>query len=585
MADQVSLVEYLFQRLKELGVRSVHGVPGDYTLTMLDYVKPMGLRWVGNANELNAGYAADGYARTKGISALITSFGVGELSAINAVAGAYAEKAPVVHVVGTAPIAAQKMGANLHHSLGDGNLRVFANMYKSVTVAQANLIDVSSAPDLIDSTLRQCLLQSRPVYIEVPIDMVNVKLPRPTGPIDHHIPGYSEIVENQAVDRLLEKIQGAQRPLMLVDGFTARFDVHEELNALIKLTGFPTLTTPFGKSVVNETLPNFHGIFYGMAGSADQTAWVQNCDLVLHFGPLLSDTNTFGFTALPSKNATIVLEKHSMDVGESSGNAKSYSGLCIKSLLGKVASKLKQAKLKPFEPFPEDPTHPRELLKTLQTPPKDKPIDQYTFWLYMSKHFKSGDVVMTESGTSSYGCQSFVLPQDKTVVCSSIWLSIGYMLAAAQGVSLAKRDAASDGITKPSRTILFEGDGSLQMSAQAISDIIRNRLDVIIFVINNNGYTVERIIHGFDEDYNDIQPWRNLEAPSYFGAPANDPSYPVRTRTVKTWGDLQSVMEDPEIQEGKGLNMIEVFMSIEDAPESLTKFVEYIKARASAAAK
>lgn len=254
MADQITLVEYLFLRLKELGVKSVHGVPGDYTLTMLDYLEPMGLHWVGNANELNAGYAADGYARIKGISALITSFGVGELSAINAIAGAYAEKLPVVHIVGTAPIAAQSTGACLHHSLGDGNLRVFADMYKSVTVAQANLIDAGLASHLIDSTLKQCLAQSGPVYLEVPIDMVNVKVPTPFKPIDLSIPGRSKILEDHALDALLRRIKGARQPLILVDGFAARFGLQDSINELVKCTCFPTLTTPFGKSLVDEEI-------------------------------------------------------------------------------------------------------------------------------------------------------------------------------------------------------------------------------------------------------------------------------------------------------------------------------------------
>ena len=584
MEDQVALAEYLLLRLKELGVESVHGVPGDYTLTMLDYVKPTGLHWVGNANELNAGYAADGYAKVKGISALITSFGVGELSAINAIGGAYAEKVPVVHVVGTAPVAAQTSGACLHHSLGDGNLRVFADMYKSVTVAQANLVDPETAPHLIDSTLRQCIMQSRPVYIELPVDMVKIKVSRPKEPINLSIPAYNKLLEDQAIEKILAKISRAQKPLILVDGFTARFDIRQNLNDLIRLTGFPTLTAPFGKGLVNETLPNFHGVFAGSAGDAAQLAWVQNCDLVLHFGPLLSDTNTFGFTAIPKKEVTVVFEKDNVDLGEPSAYLENYRGICIKSLLQKVTAKVEGLTLVPFEPFPADPTHPRELLKVLPTPPRDVPIDQYTFWLLISKFFRPGDIIMTESGTASYGCQSFVLPPDTRLIVSSIWLSIGYMLAASQGIALAQREKSRSKGRKPSRTILFEGDGSLQMSAQAISDIIRNRLDLTLIVLNNDGYTVERIIHGFYENYNDIQPWRNLEAPNYFGAPRDDPSYPVRTRSVKNWGDFQSVFEDPEIQEGKGLNVIEVFMSIEDAPSSLKKFVQFIKARNGAAA-
>ena len=177
MAEHIDLAEYLFRRLHQLGVRGIHGVPGDYNLTALDYVAPAGLEWVGNCNELNAGYAADGYARVKGIGAVVTAFGVGELSAINAIGGAYAEMAPVVHIVGTPPTSIQNSGACMHHSLGDGNFRVFAEMAAKVTVAQANLTSAQTAPSEIDRVLRQCLLQSRPVYIELPTDLVSEKIP------------------------------------------------------------------------------------------------------------------------------------------------------------------------------------------------------------------------------------------------------------------------------------------------------------------------------------------------------------------------------------------------------------------------
>ncbi|KAF7537178.1 hypothetical protein G7Z17_g12900 [Cylindrodendrum hubeiense] len=581
MNNEIPLADYLFQRLAQLGVGSVHGVPGDYTLTLLDSVEPAGLNWVGNANELNSGYAADAYARIKGISALVTSFGVGELSAINAVGGAYAEKAPVVHIVGTTPVAAQNAGACLHHSLGDGNFRVFANMYKSVTVAQANLIDAKEAPRLIDMVLRECILQSRPVYIEVPTDMVGALVAAPTGLIDLSTPGYSKLLEDEMVDKLLEKIQQAKRPMIFVDGFAARFDIRGDLNELIRRTAFPTLTTPFGKSLVNEKLPNFHGVYIGLVGSPEHSAWVKSRDLVLHFGPLPSDVNTFGFTASPNAEATVTLEADTITIGSTSASPTKHHGIRIKSLLEKLVAKLDGVKLAVAEPFPENPEDPRQLLKSLPTPASDSIVDQYSFWLRISEFFRPGDIILTETGTASYGGQSFVLPEDTMLINSSIWLSIGYMLAASQGVSLAQREMVKEGTRRPGRTILFEGEGSLQMSAQSISDIIRNRLDVTIIVVNNNGYTIERMIHGFNASYNNVQPWRNLEAPSYFGAPENDPSYPVTTRKAHNWGELESVLADPLIQQGKGLNMVEVFMNIDDAPVSLKKFGAYLAVRNS----
>ncbi|KAJ5496530.1 hypothetical protein N7463_008517 [Penicillium fimorum] len=581
-APQMDLGEYLLQRLAQLGLGSIHGVPGDYNLTVLDYLEPAGLHWVGNANELCAGYAADGYARIKGIGALITSFGVGELSAINAIGASYAEKAPVVHIVGTPPRAAQESGACLHHSLGDGNFRVFADMYKSVTCAQANLWDASTAPQLIDATLKECLLQSRPVYIEIPTDLVRAKVPAPHVPIDLSSADYDEGFEDKVVDSLVVRIQSCKQPLILVDGFTARFGVRDDINALVKLTGFPTLTTPFGKSIVDEKEPNFHGVYLGSAGGESYQSYVQGCDLVLHFGVLGSEVNTFGFTALPPPAATVTFDKYSVSLGTTEKVPAKSRLLSINTALSKLLRRLNGLEIPIPEPYPEDPFLPREVLKSLPEPVDTASIDQYSLWLRMSWFLQPGDIVMTETGTASYGGQSIALPDGTTLINSSIWLSIGYMLGACQGATLAQREMVKDGTRSPGRTILFEGDGSLQMTAQAISDIIRNKLDVTIFVLNNNGYTIERIIHGFSEAYNDIQPWRNLQAPGYFGAVSGDASYPVRTECAQNWGELQTILQRPDIQEGKGLNMIEILMSMDDAPESLRKFVEYLKKRNSA---
>ena len=136
----LTVSDYLLQRLNEIGINHLFGVPGDFNLAFLDRViaHPR-LAWVGCANELNAAYAADGYARSQGAAALLTTFGVGELSAINGTAGSYAEYLPVIHIVGAPSQQAQRRGDLIHHSLGDGDFSHFLRMQREVTVAQAAL--------------------------------------------------------------------------------------------------------------------------------------------------------------------------------------------------------------------------------------------------------------------------------------------------------------------------------------------------------------------------------------------------------------------------------------------------------------
>ncbi|KAJ8123194.1 hypothetical protein ONZ43_g791 [Nemania bipapillata] len=206
LTKPVDVAEYLFTRLYQIGIRSIHGLPGDFNLVAIDYIPKVGLEWVGNANELNAAYAADGYARVKGIGAIVTTFGVGELSAINGLAGAYSERVPVVHIVGCPSTISQRSGMLLHHTLGNGDFNVFAGMSASVSCVVAKLNDPSEIAAQIDHALRECYLRSRPVYIMLPTDMVTKKVEGEllNTEIDLHDPSNDEDKENYVVDVVLK---------------------------------------------------------------------------------------------------------------------------------------------------------------------------------------------------------------------------------------------------------------------------------------------------------------------------------------------------------------------------------------------
>ena len=580
---QIDLADYLFRRLYQLGIRAIHGVPGDYNLTALDYVEPAGLDWVGNCNELNAGYAADGYARVKGISGVVTAFGVGELSAINAIAGAYAEKAPVVHIIGTPPTTLQESGACMHHSLGDGNFRFCAEMYAKVTVAQANLVEAATAPEDIDNALRECLIQSRPVYIELPTNMVTAKVSstRLDQEINTSLPHDDEGFEEEEVDLILSRLYAAQQPFIIVDGFARAYNILDECNELVKRAGIPTSTTPFGKSIVDETLPNFHGVYAGSAGLQDYVPWAKSCDLVLRIAPLNSDVNTYGFSTIPNPAVTITFDRDAVRFGPahtdgtSSDSSTHYRTLSIKSLLNALLTKLDESKLYKPDPYPSHLGNPRAELALLPKTGDHDHIDQHTFYRRISPFFNRGDIILTETGTPSVGGRDLILPPHTILINSSIWLSIGYMLGAAQGAAIAHKELVSSSASDvhSGRTILIMGDGSFQVTAQELSTIIRKRLDMTILLINNDGYTIERWIHGMKETYNDIASWRYLDAASFFGADLDDQSYPITSIKATNWGEMNRALQSEAFTKGKGLTMVEVCMGREDAPESLKKLV------------
>lgn len=581
MSDSIDLAEFLFRRIYEAGARAVHGVPGDYNLTALDYVEPAGLDWVGNCNELNAGYAADGYGRIKGIGALITTFGVGELSAINAIAGAYAERSPLVHIVGTPARGLQQRGAKLHHSLCNGSpddYSIFADMCTKITVAQENLVDVSTAPSQIDRALGACTRHRRPVYIQLPADMVDAKVPASSLsiPLDLSLEPNDNKAEEAAAELILQRIYQSKQPFILVDAGASRYNMAAETNELVKATGFPTATTPFGKGIVCETMSNFHGV-YGTVGDHVFVPWVNECDLILYIGPFENNVNTYYFKTIPEPSKTITFNEDSVQIGTSAGESTQW-GLHPGGLLRRILSRLDRGALCQYVEYPKLPNL-REHLKSLVPVQKTDPLRQDTFWKRISEFFEPGDIIMTETGTPSTGGRDFVLPPQTTLVNSGVWLSIGYMLGASQGVALAQRDLAAAGSRK-GRTILFEGDGSFQMTAQELSTIIRKRLDMIIFLINNDGYAIERLVHGADAVYNDIAPWRYLETPHCFGAPT-DGSYKTMTARASNWGELTEIIYKDDFRHGSGLRMVEIMMERMDAPVILKKLLESYSASAS----
>ncbi|KAL3484622.1 thiamine diphosphate-binding protein [Aspergillus germanicus] len=548
----VDVAEYLFKRLYQLGVRVIQGVPGDYNLAALDYIPKAGLEWVGNCNELNAGYSADGYARIKGISAIISTFGVGELSALNGIAGAYSEHVPVVHIVGQPTIASQKDGLLLHHTLGNGDYNVFANISSNLAVAVVKISDPHHAPTLIDHALRECWLQSRPVYIALPADMVKQKVEgdRLTSPIDLREPPNEVEKENYVVDVVLRYLAAAKSPIILVDAGAIRHDALDVVNELIRKSGFPTFVAPMGKGAVDETLPQFGGVYAGNGSPQAVRQSVEGADLILSIGALKSDFNTTGFSYRTSRLNTIDFYTDHVQVRYSH-----YPEVRMKGVLQKIIHRIQGLETPYSDPF--------ALNKAECTPSSESPGSAIThawLWPTLSRWLREGDIIVTETGTANFGIWETRFPKSVTAISQVLWGSIGYSVGACLGAALATRDM------KERRVLLFVGDGSFQMTAQEISTIIRQNLKPIIFVICNGGYTIERYIHGPEERYNDIQPWKHGALIEAFARPCQRD---YSTFQVRTRGELEALFNSSDFASAPYFQLVELYMPRDDAPSAL----------------
>ncbi|KAL1971048.1 hypothetical protein VTN77DRAFT_2882 [Rasamsonia byssochlamydoides] len=564
----VDIAQYLFTRLYQLGIRSIQGVPGDYNLTALDYIPKAGLKWVGNCNELNAAYSADGYARIKGISALITAFGVGELSAINGIAGAYSEHVPIVHIVGQPSTLSQRDHILLHHTLGNGDFNVFSNMAASVACASVKLTDPLEAPTLIDHALRECWIQSRPVYIALPTDMVQKKVEgeRLQTPIDLTEPVNEEEKEEYVVDVVLRYLHAAKNPVILVDAGAIRHRALDVVHDLVEKSNLPTFVTPMGKGAVDETLANYGGVYAGDGSNEGVRERVEAADLILSIGPLKSDFNTAGFTYRTSQLNTIDFDSDRVQVRYSQ-----YPQVRMKGVLRKVIARM--GTLSNVHPGPI-PTNKPTISGT--GTPTNSSITHNWLWPAIGRWLREKDIIITDTGTANFGIWETRFPKDVTAISQVLWGSIGYSVGACLGAALAAREAGEN-----QRVILFVGDGSFQMTAQEVSTMIRQGLNIVVFIICNNRYTIERYIHGWNAEYNDIQPWNHLDLVKAFSGERGrtqaqaqvQGQQPFKTRTyqVRTRTEMEALLSNPDFSSAPVpcFQLVELYMPQDDAPAAL----------------
>ncbi|KAM0788188.1 hypothetical protein ACM66B_001347 [Microbotryomycetes sp. NB124-2] len=586
--DEVYLGGYLIERLVQLDVVKMFGVPGDFNLSFLDLVEDHErMDWVGCCNELNAAYATDAYARVKqsqanyigskqgrknqggvkGLGALLTTFGVGELSAMNGVAGAYSERVPIIHIVGVPSTKAQQNKFLLHHTLGDGQFNVFEEASRGITKAQAFLQSADNACDEIDRILRVALQTARPTYLTLPTDLVYapVKRARLDKPVVPSTPSVDvkttlpagikvgddaveelEFVTNE-ISRLWNK---AERPVVLVDACTIRFGVSHLVRDFIEHTKIPYFSTPMGKGTLDEDAKKgFGGVYVGDVSDPEVKKAVESTDLMISVGTLASDFNSGEFSWQVKKENLIELHSDHTLV-----QYAHYPSVPFHTLLPALTKTL-QPKTSDFAPSDAG------LVRDIPASAQDEMVTQEAFWPLMGKFFKDDDVVLAETGTSSFGMINTPLPNNATFLSQVLWGSIGWAGGATLGALLAAKEAGYD-----RRVILFIGDGSLQLTVQEIATMLRHDLKPILVVLNNDGYVIERLIHGKKRVYNDISSWNWQQLLNLFNAKGL-----VETKSFKaeTRKQLEEILNDQEFQKADKAQLLEVMMDRLDAPKAL----------------
>ncbi|MEU5303473.1 alpha-keto acid decarboxylase family protein [Streptomyces noursei] len=548
--SEITVGAYLLRRLREMDIEHVFGVPGDYNLGFLDQVVACpGLEWVGTCNELDAGYAADGYGRLRGAAAVVTTFGVGELSAVNAIAGSYAESVPVLAITGMPATAVATAGTPVHHTLMDGEYDHFGRMFAEVTVARATLT-AQNAPAEIDRVLNALRRHRKPVHLNLPTDVVPARVPEPAAPLAAADAPTDPALLRAFRDAAARMLAGARTVTVLAGHEADRHGLRAPLAELLAAAPVRAAVYSTGKGLVDEGAPGFAGVYTGEFSAKSARTAVEEADCLILTGAPVTDTVTGGFTHHFPAGRTIELRP-----GRATVRGAEFAGVTMADALATLTALVRELRL------PEPAGHGTSAAPTaapVAGPNRgaaDGPLTQDALWAAVGAFLPPAGVLVAEQGTAFFGAQELPLPRDARFVGQPMWGSIGYTLPATLGTQLAAPDR---------RSVLVIGDGSLQLTAQELGTLARYGLSPVVVVINNDGYTVERAIHGATAPYNDIAAWDYTALPAAFGA--GDRCVTRRVTTPAELADAFRLATDTPDR----LVLIEAVLPRDDAPELLT---------------
>ena len=539
---RITIGDYLIARLKELNIKHILGVPGDFNLQFLEQIRAAeGIEFVGTANELNGAYAADGYARSHGISALCITYGVGDLGAIGGVAGSSAEHVPVIVISGAPPLYAMKNNYKVHHSLADGDFSNVAEVYRQFTACQVNITPENASFE-IDRAIVTALRTRKPVNIQVPSNITYLTIETDM----EHLAPLQPTSDPERLKSALEKAsnlyKAAKKPVVLVDMDVERLNLTDLLEEWIEKTGIPYAAMSTGKAILSEQHPLYLGAYKGDDSDPGVQNYIESSDFLLCVSPRFIEWNSGQYSVNLPEDKMVRLSRDYALIGE-----EDFEGIYGKDLMKEILENLTDNVGEVTIRKPE-----KEDFKLEQS----KKLTHMDFWKRIGDFLKEEDMIFGETGTSNHALMSMRLPDRSTYVGSQIWGAIGFTLPAYFGSMLADPDR---------RQILFIGDGSFQVTAQEFSTILRNKQNPIIFLINNDGYTIERYIMGMDAGYNDIAPWKYSKLHEVMAEGSR-----MITFNVRTQGELEEALK--KVDDATEGILIEVHMDQEDAPEALKKF-------------
>lgn len=529
---------YLIQRLQDYGVRDVFGIPGDFVLTFYDQLQKSPLRVIGATREDNAGYAADGYARVNGIGAVCVTYCVGGLSLCNSIAGAYAEKSPVVVISGSPGVEERRNDPLLHHKVRDFNTQ--REVFEKITVANAVLDDPLTAFREIDRCLEACVRYKRPIYLELPRDRVDA---RPLHLETHSASPVSSDADalQAALEEARERLSAARKPVLIAGIEVHRFGLQKQVIQLAEKLQIPMCATLLGKSVVSEKHPLYLGVYEGAMGRQTVTEYVESADCVILLGAFMTDINLGIFTAHLDAGRCISATSEKLRIGHHHFHDVQFADFLSGLVDLQVTPKKK-------------PTLPTRVSRTPTKRLASEAVTIASLFEHINDILDDDMVVIADVGDSLFAASDLTIHKHTEFLSPAYYTSMGFAIPASVGVQTANRQL---------RPIVLVGDGAFQMTCLELSTSVRHQYNPLVIVLNNKGYTTERFL--LEGPFNDILNWNYHNLPDLLGA-----GWGFEVRTV---GELhQSVKAG--LAKTDGFSLLNVHLRPDDTSPALRRLAE-----------
>lgn len=547
MTVQRTIGSALLERLHGLGLHHIFGVPGDYVLTLYKMIEESPIRHVGMTREDCAGFAADAYARIRGIGAACVTYCVGGLNVVNAIACAYAERSPVILLTGSPGLAERGRNPYLHHMVRDFSTQ--KEVFEKVTVSAVVLDDPLTAEREMDRALTALMRYKRPIYIEIPRDLVHAPIEGPTRVPTRANEQSDPAALAEAIAEVREMLAAVEKPVLLVGAEVHRFRLQDDLSRLVERMNIPVVSTLLGKSVIREDHPLFVGVYGGLIGRDEVQQFVDESDCLLMLGSILTDIEDIGAQspflaegrAIHATADAIMIKHHR------------YEGVYFEDFVRALIA----------APMP---AFSSRRLPSLDTGRQEAPAAGQSATLsglfgHLETLLDEKTLIVADIGEALFAGADLRVHKSAEFLSPAYYTSMGFAVPASVGV----------GFADPSlRPIVLVGDGAFQMTGTELSTCFRYGQAPIVIVLNNRGYGTEREI--LDGPFNDVNEWRYEKVCELVGGGIG--------HRVATHGEVVQAL-DTAMQDKKQMHVLNVLLNPADRSPAMVRLAKRLAKRLS----